>query len=81
MFKFEDNVKVAVIILLCCVAIIAHQSIISVNLYNQNRIIIIELVRLQTEVRRFRELQTELNRDLSPVVYFLERVTQQRKTT
>ncbi len=77
--KIEDNVKLAVIILLCTVAIIAHQSVISVNLYDQNRIIIKELVRLQTEVKNLQELQVELNQDLSPVIYFLEQVTKMQE--
>ncbi len=79
MFKFDDNVKVAVIILLCCVAIMTHQSLVSLNLYNQNRIIITEMVRLQTEVKKLQDLQVELNQDLSPVIYFLKQVTEQEK--
>ncbi len=75
----KDTDKLAVIILLCCLAIIAHQSVVSLNLYNQNRIIITEMIRLQTEVKKLQDLQVELNQDLSPVIHFLEVIEMQEK--
>ncbi|MDP2362553.1 MAG: hypothetical protein Q8M94_02165 [Ignavibacteria bacterium] len=75
----NSNKILAVIILLCTAAIMTFLSIVSVNLYNQNRIIIAEMIRLQTEVKNLQDLQVELNENLEPVVYFLEQVNEHQQ--
>ncbi|MBT9164971.1 MAG: hypothetical protein DDT23_00982 [candidate division WS2 bacterium] len=75
----KDVDKLAMVIVLGVLVTLLYQTIISTHLYRQNRILTTELVRLRSEIRNLQSLQMELNQDLSPVIYFLEQVTEMQR--